>query len=231
MRYAQDVKENVRVLRKQGRSLGEIYTVTHIPKTTIRLWIKDIVLGKKQLQVFKDRVNDALQKGRVRVQKAASNMRQKEEKKLFEEAEQMTQHLTDREFFSAGIALYWGEGFKNKHEHRLGFCNSDPFMINFYIKWLEKFAQIKRDDLTARLTLNSSYKERSKEIEAYWSTLTGIPLSHFTKTFYQYSSWKKQYKTDEYRGVLRIHVKNSLKQLWQMKGWIAGLKHAKIVTT
>ncbi len=128
-----------------------------------------------------------------------------------------------RELFIAGIALYWSEGFKSNHEHRLGFCNSDPNMIIFYLHWLEKSLGIKKD-IIARVTLNNSYKTKTREIEAYWSSITGIPVSQFTKPFYQKSQCKKQYNTDNYYGVLRIHVKNSLEYLFKMKGWIEGLK-------
>jgi hypothetical protein len=124
----------------------------------------------------------------------------------------------------AGIALYWGEGFKNKHEHRLGFCNSDPEMIKFYIKWLEKSFSVKKDSIIARLTLNESYKEKTEKIENYWGKVTGISKSQFTKTFYQKTKWKKQYKENNYHGVLRIHVKDSLDLLLLMRGFIERMK-------
>jgi len=52
-------------------------------------------------------------------------------------------------------------------------------------------------------------------------------LSQFTKPFYQHTQWKKQYNTENYYGVLRIHVKDSLNQLFTMRGWIQGLKEIK----
>jgi len=97
--------------------------------------------------------------------------------------------------------LYWGEGFKNKHEHRLGFCNSDPEMIKFYMKWLEKAFSVKKDRIIARLTLNESYKGKTEEIEEYWLKITGLQKSQFAKTFYQKTKWKKQYNEDNYHGV------------------------------
>ncbi len=124
----------------------------------------------------------------------------------------------------AGIALYWGEGFKNKHEHRLGFCNSDPEMVRFYIKWLEKSLGVERNSLIIRLTLNESYKNRTEEMKNYWLKVTEISKSQFTKTFYQKTKWKRQYNEDNYHGVLRIHVKDSLNLLLLMRGFIEGMK-------
>jgi hypothetical protein len=89
--------------------------------------------------------------------------------------------INPREFFIAGIALCWAEGFKNKHEYRLGFCNSDPDMIKFYLYWLNNSLGIKKENLVARLTLNVSCQNQVKEIEQYWSQVTSIPLSQFAK--------------------------------------------------
>ncbi len=228
MRYSEAVRKRVRDFRKRGLSLGWISLHTKIPKATINLWTKEIFLTKEQSDNLREKANRALQQGRIKAQKVNTQQRINKEKQLFAQGESLTSKLTRNELFVVGVALYWGEGFKNKYEHRLGFCNTDPQMIKFYISWLEKVLHVKKEDLVARLTLNMSYQEKGKEIECYWSNITKIPLTQFTKPFYQHSQWKKQFKIDEYHGVLRIHVKNSLEYLWEMRGWIAGLKHAKI---
>lgn len=96
-------------------------------------------------------------------------------------------------------------------------------MVRFYIKWLEEVLGVEKKDITARLTVNVSYKDKVTEIEEYWATTTGIPSNQFTKPFYQITQWKKQYKNNNYFGVLRVHVRGSLDHFLTMKGWIAGL--------
>ncbi|MCL6096209.1 MAG: hypothetical protein M1444_00785 [Patescibacteria group bacterium] len=224
MQHNKIIKNNVRELRIKGLSLGQIHEKTGAPKTTIRSWIKDIKLSQEQLNEFKSRTQKALQEGRIRKQKQSKALRLNNEKKLLLKGIARVGNLNNRDFLIAGVALYWGEGFKNKHEHRLGFCNSDPEMIKFYIKWLEESLGIKKESIIARLTLNESYEKRTKEIEDYWSKITGIPKSEFSKTFYQKTKWKRQYNEDIYHGVLRIHVKDSLNMLLLMKGFIEGLK-------
>lgn len=232
MHHSQEIKFRVRELRKQGLSLNQIYKKTGIPKTTIRTWISDIQLSDNQLAALQDRVQRALQNGRVKKEKLQRKFRLDKENRLGNEAKSEIGKMSKRDILIAGIALYWAEGFKNKHERRLGFCNSDPEMIIFYIKWLEEVLEVSKKDLIARLTLNSSYKEKTKEIENYWSKVTSIPLNQFGKTFYQKTKWKKQYSSENYHGVLRIHVKNSLDYLLKMKGWIKGFtenhQHDKI---
>ncbi len=222
MRYSPQIKSKVRKLRESGLSLNQIHDGTNVPKTTIRSWIYDIRLSKKQLEVLENRVQKALQEGRVRKENLQREVRSHKEKFLMVKGIKEIGELSNRDLLIAGIALYWAEGFKNKHERRLGFCNSDPKMILFYLRWLEEVLVINKESLVARLTLNSSYKEKAEEIENYWSKITGIPQNQFSKTFYQKTKWKKQYNNDNYYGVLRVHVKDSLDYLLKMKGWIKG---------
>lgn len=227
MRYQTSTKEEVLTLRKKGLSLLEISGQTKIPLATIALWTKDISLSQEQKNYLYKRGQVALQNGRresqlIKQKKQAVILQNEYQKGL-----RQIQELTNKDYFYAGIALYWGEGFKNKYEHRLGFCNSDVGMLLFYIRWLEKYCMITKDRLVLRLSINNSYKKRDKEIKQYWSEALGISLEQFTKTFYQQTKWKKEYSNSDYYGVVRIHVKDSLLLLWKMKGWLEGLKMLK----
>lgn len=228
MQHNQVIKSKVRRLRIQGLSLGQIYQDTTIPRTTIRSWIKDIKLSERQLSNLKLRTQKALQAGRIRKQKQDKILRLDNEKELLQKAILKVGNLSSRDLFMAGIALYWGEGFKNKYEHRLGFCNSDPEMIKFYIKWLEKCFGAKKESIVARLTLNVAYEKKTEKIENYWLRVTGLPRNQFTKAFYQKTKWKKQYSGDNYHGVLRIHVKDSLNMLILTRGFIEGMRSSVV---
>lgn len=224
MGYNNKTKENVRQLRRSGLSLDQIYAKTGIPRTTIHLWTREIKLSKKQLEELRKRVHSALQKGRVKREKSQLKKRLENEKEWFLKGKREINKLSQRELFLSGVALYWAEGFKNKHEHRLGFCNSDPEMVRFYIKWLIKIIKVNIEDIVLRVTINESHKDRLKEIESFWSDKTGIPLNQFTTPFFQKTIWKKQYPNREYYGVLRLHVNGSLNYILRMRGWIEGMK-------
>jgi hypothetical protein len=227
VRYNQKIKEKVRHLRQKGFSLGQILKDTNVPRTTIRTWIKDIVLSKDQELALKNRVQNALQNGRIKSQAINKHKRLRNEERLMKIGINEIGKLSSRDFLIAGASLYWGEGFKNIHEHRLGFCNSDPYMIRFYIHWLERYLGISKSQLVVRLTLNYLYKDKINDMQSYWAKMTGISLSQFNKPFFQTSKWKKQYNRGNYHGVLRIHVKESLNRLLKMRGWIEGLKMLK----
>ena len=178
---------------------------------------------------MKSRTQKALQKGRIRKQKQDKVLKFDNEKKLLQKALSKVGNLSDRDFFIAGTALYWGEGFKNKHEHRLGFCNSDPDMINFYIKFLNSLG-VDKSSLVVRVSVNQNYENKINEIEEFWTEAIGISSCQFVKPFFQKINWKKKYDNGNYYGVLRVHVKDSLDLLLRMRGWIQALKSDKIST-
>ena len=214
----------VRKLRIEGLGLNQISKTANVPKSTIRLWILDIRLTEEQKIKLNNRVIQALQKGRIKAQKINKSKRIERENLLLMVGKREIGQLTKKELFIAGIALYWAEGFKNKHEKRLGFCNSDPKMILFYLKWLKEALGVEVKNITARVSLNASYKDKESEIKNYWSKLTNIPSEQFTTSFYQNTEWNKQYSDQKYYGVLRIHVRESLDNLLKMRGWIEGIK-------
>jgi len=227
MNYPKAIKDLSRKLRKNGNSWRSINKKLNIPVTTIRSWCESLKLTDNQKIQLKNRVLKALAKGRNLASKNKHLQRVTLEKKLGKEGYKEIKKLNKRELFVAGITLYWAEGFKNKEESRLGFCNSDPQMILFYLSWLRKTLKVPLENISARVTLNESHKNRVKEVEEYWSKITGIPLKNFTKAFYHRINWKKGYNNREnYHGVLRVHVKKSLNLLRKMRGWIEGLKHS-----
>ena len=132
MAHSPKSREDVRSLRRRGLSLNQIVKKTGIPKSTLRGWIKDVPLTLEQQNILKIKSYSSLQEGRVNAQKKFKQIRFMKEKELFDKGKNEIGTLNNRELFIAGISLYWAEGFKNKHEKRLGFCNSDPKMIKFY---------------------------------------------------------------------------------------------------
>jgi hypothetical protein len=79
----------------------------------------------------------------------------------------------------AGVAPYAGEG--SKQDGRVRFVNSDPRMVVFFCSWLRHVYEV--DESRLRLVL---YLHQGLDLSAsmaYWSTLTGIPESQFTKPY------------------------------------------------
>jgi|SRR3989344_3711227 len=217
--------EQAIILRKRGQSVKKIANSLKISVSTASLWSKEVLLTEKQKEKLKNR------KVRISHLRRLASKSHLEKivrvKHLFKSAKSEIQILNDQELFLIGIALYWAEGFKSMKEGRLGFCNSDPKMIKFMIKWFRKALKIKSEDFILRTEFNESHKDRTEEIKFFWSKVTELSLDQFEKPFYHRSIWLREYPNREkYFGVLRIRIRRSSELLNKMRGWIDGLSHS-----
>ena len=216
-------KKTARKLRRKGESIKGIAKKLKVSPASVHKWCQDIKLSPGQKEKLEQKVFYALQKGRRKVARNQRQKRLKEIKELKNEGVNEVGSLSKREFFLAGIALYWAEGFKK--DSRLGFANSDPNMVKFFLKWLIESCGVAEEKIRLRVGLNISHKERVKEVEDYWSQVTGIPLSQFQKPFFQKFKWKKEFKKPEkYFGVLRIRANKQRRLFRRIHGYIKGLK-------
>lgn len=225
MKRKQVEYEKAIVLRKTGKSIKKIAKLLGVSVSIVSVWSKEVVLTEKQREKLKRR------KVRVRHLRRLAKQSHLEKvarvKKLLKDANSEIKPLSEQELFLTGLALYWAEGFKSIKEGRLGFCNSDPRMIKFIIKWFEKALKIKKEDFILRTEFNETHRDRTEEIRSFWVKLTGISLNQFEKPFYHRSAWLRDYSNrGDYYGVLRVRVRRSSELLNKTRGWIIGLSHA-----
>ncbi len=209
-------------LRSKGESIKEIARKLSVSPGSVSVWCRDIELTPQQIQVLEKRAKDPyygergvyLAKLKMQTNKKITDLKNLGIKTVGK--------LTSRELFLVGVGLYWAEGFKK--DKQVGFANTDPKMINFYTTWLNGLGY-KTSDLSARVTLNITHKDRAADVESYWSKQTKIPIENFGKPFFQNTVWKKTYQNPEaYYGVLRVKVKKSLDFLRMINGYVEGLK-------
>ena len=133
--------------------------------------------------------------------------------------------LSQRDLFLLGLALYWGEGYKNGNEE-CGLTNSDPAIITTFIEWLRRIYAIPSTDLILRVSVNETHRHRVQIIEKYWSQMTGVPLSQFTSTSLIKARSKKAYADAEsHFGTLRVKVRRGTALRRRIMGSIGILKN------
>jgi hypothetical protein len=162
-------RQQARQLRRAGLPLAEIAGRLGVSKSSVSLWVRDVA--------FEPRAGPV--RGRRRAPNALQRRRQAETDRLVEEGRARIGRLSEREFLVAGVALYAGEG--SKQDGRVRFVNSDPRMVFFFCSWLRHVYEV--DESRLRLVL---YLHQGLDLSAsmaYWSTLTGIPESQFTKPY------------------------------------------------
>jgi hypothetical protein len=220
-------KSQVRLKAREMRINGlGIKTIAHALKvfsSTVSLWCRDIKLTQEQINELERRSHDPNYGLRLRHTQKQQAVKNKIIQDLFNDGISEVGEITNRELFIAGINLYWAEGFKK--DNLVGFSNSDPVMISFFIKWLNECCDIQADRLKFRLGINEQYQADVGNIEKYWQKTLGISKDKFQKVYIQKVKWKKIYDNpSDYHGVLRVRVTKSTNLLRKIHGWIEGIK-------
>jgi len=87
--------------------------------------------------------------------------------------------LTHRE----GLIMYWCEGDKSEESrtYRVALTSADVTMLKLFIRWLQKYYGVNRDQIRLRLHLWRNVDE--KLAKEFWSSNMSIPFENFTKSW------------------------------------------------
>lgn len=211
-------------LRKEGMSYSEILSCIPVAKSTLSLWLRSVDLSKKQNQVLTEKKRIASLRGG----EARRNTRIKITNEIYKSAESDIGRLSKRELWLIGVILYWGEGAKEK-AHKPGssvdFTNSDPYMVRFFVKWLQVICKVKKEDIHYVISIHKIYKDRIDIVKDYWAQVLEIPVAQFEKIQYKQHNPKTIRKNigNVYNGNLRVRVRASSSLLRKITGWIRGI--------
>lgn len=163
-------RQRARELRAQAWTLQEIADELDVSKSSVSVWVRDVEFERKP---------------RKRTAASSNGPRKLRQRKLdqiqrlLDEGDEQIGELSERDLLIAGTALYAGEG--GKTDGRVDFANSDPRFIAFFCWWLREFFDVDESRLRLYLYLHDGLD--IDETNAYWSRLTGIPLSQFGKPY------------------------------------------------
>lgn len=215
-------KERAIILRKKGLSYSEILKEIQVAKSTLSLWLRGVGLAIKQKQRLTEKRLAASRRGGL----AKSNYRQTITKEIKSQARNEIGHISDRELWLIGAALYWAEGSKEKDKSvGLKFSNSDPRMIKLFLEWLKCFCKITKNDIYFEIYLHKSVAEREERERKYWLGITKYPTHCFKRTIWKKNKIRTKRKNvdENYHGQLRICVKKSTNLNRKIEGWIEGI--------
>lgn len=85
-----------------------------------------------------------------------------------------------RELKLAAVMLYWAEGYKASGT-TVDFANSDPDMVRVFLRFLREVCGVREDKL--RVHLYCYEGQDVENLRTFWSTLTSIPKSRFSKPY------------------------------------------------
>lgn len=109
-----------------------------------------------------------------------------------------------------GTMLYWAEGAKaSSGKESIDFVNSDPQMINLFMIFLRKICGVNESKL--RILLYCYSNQNINKLINFWSKLTKIPKSQFTKPYV-----RKDFQKDKKHKMLNglVHIRYGDKKLF-----------------
>ena len=174
------LKQKAIELRRKGYSYSQIKNAINVSKSTLHYWLCNMPLSQY-------RIRQLQAESPVRIERYQNTMRKKREQKFasaYAEISQKIGDLSSREFFLAGLFLYWAEGTKTQNGS-VAMTNTNPAMLQFFIKWLALWG-IPKEKMRIHLHLYSNMNI-SKE-KRYWSHVLGISISQFYKPYIKQSS-------------------------------------------
>lgn len=234
--YLENYKKNIVIdMRKKGYSYSEIQTSMHIPKSTIAFWLKDIKLTQLQYEKLKNK--------QLKIAKENSKKRKLKNIELINEIKETASKnigkISKKELWLMGVMLYWKERLllNNDNDIRKGvnFTSSDPYLIKFFLKWLQDVGGIKNEEIRFDIFIRKDKNKILNEIIGYWADVTEFSEDKFSRIYVQRNNSsliKKEvgkiknhanFKRSEF-GFLRVRVSASSMLVRQISGWMKGIQ-------
>jgi hypothetical protein len=178
-------RQKVILLRKSGKTYGEIKRELGISKSTLSNWLSKYPLSEKELFAVKESVD---RNKDIAVERCRLTKQKKREKRIlgvYNSEKKKHLPLSSKEIYVAGLFLYWGEGSKNI-KGSVSLSNTDPEVLKFYLFWLRNSFKIPTEKIKVLVHL---YKDMEIERElAYWSKELKISRTQFSKPYIKKSS-------------------------------------------
>ena len=208
-----NIKEKVLSYRRAGKSYSEIQQLVPISKSTLSLWLRNIKISKSKADLLlKKKLSVLSLNHKMSRQRKTTSLRN-----LIDEGRLEVQEKMKNPLFLLGVALYWAEG--TKAFEQISFSNSDPEMIQCFLRWLKEIADVPSDKIKIQLHIHELHNQT--EIEQYWSDITTIPSYQFTKTQIKKTSLGQR-RNLLYYGTCNIRV-HDIKLFRRFLGWKMGV--------
>lgn len=209
-------------LRRKGESVKDIASELGVGKSTVSLWVRDIVLTETQKTRLRERMISGGHKGRMLGALANKEKKLRRIEFASDQAKRRMTLLKKNELFFVGLGLYWGEGVKSE-SGGFAIVNSDPRVIQIMIRWFTDCFGVDASRFRPRIFINELHRDRERKLIRFWSEKTEVPQSQFAKTVF-IPRGKKVYENREtYYGVMALHVSKGRDLRYQVLAYIGRL--------
>ena len=201
MRWDKVIVDKARKLRMRGRTYSEINKLlgVNVSKPTYNYWFRDLVLPDSYFRKI-----ERLNKNAIRM---AQKVNREKLGLRLERFKAKNKHLAlqiDHQVGKLLLAmLYLCEGSKYPSHRGLRFGSSHPAMMRLFIALLRNCFKV--DESKIRGELQCRADQNTKQLQKFWSQVTGIPLSSFYPARVDKRTENKPTKKKDYKGVFVIN--------------------------
>ena len=171
-----------------------------VSQASVSVWVRDIKLLPHQIEHNRQR---------ARGDSGATWRKQSRARRLQHQLEGRRRANKGDPIHASGCMLYWAEGSKGRNT--VHFANSDPAMMEHFVRFLHECFGLTADDFTFSLNVYTNNGLTIEEIESFWTSKLGLsPHSarkHMLNHYPTSSSGKKRAKLPY--GVCSLKVKKS----------------------
>lgn len=190
------------LLRKKGFSVKEISKAVGVSKGTASLWLRDVSLSPTAQKRLLLRITAGqLQSARVKKERVQKHIDQLSENAL---AMLSRTVLTKAHREIICSLLYVCEGSKDMHGIVV-FVNSDPLLVRLFMQLFTESFPVDRRKFRLCLHLHNYHNVEKEKV--FWSRITGIPLSQFTKPFIKTNAGRRIH--EGYHGCASVRYQNT----------------------
>lgn len=215
-----DLREQAIALRREGKSYREIRERIPVSKSSLSLWLTDVVLTEEQ----RERLEVLKRVGQTKAARTIQARRLTRQRATIDGARAQIPAVAESELFVAGVVLYWAEGSKAKPwrpGEQVDLINSDPDVIRLFLRWLALLG-IGLDRLVFTISIHESADVATAE--RYWRSVVGERACFRKPVLKRHNPRTVRKNTgDDYHGCLVVYVRRSTDLYRQIAGWWAGI--------
>lgn len=186
-----------RLLRSQGFSILHIAKQLGVAKSSVSVWVRDVVLDTSARALLEERVKQNHKK----IVDRHAFTRTFAQLSYFN----LGAELVSRNSFTCDIckmilaSIWWCEGAKNFTS--VCFTNSDPNLISLFLGLFHKSFICDQSKFRVRMQIHDFHNE--SELLEFWSKVTGIPKAQFRRSYNKKS--RGIFKKEGYKGCIAIY--------------------------
>ena len=172
-------QEAIRLRVDEEWSYNAIRQKLGVSKSTLHQWLKHFPLSRERIYELR-RANWTKNQAKIELRLITMAEKKEQKKKLaYEKYTLRFASLSHESLFAAGLMLYLAEGAKTD-DYSISIANTNPRVIQFFIRWLGIFFDVPKEKFRAELHLYPTM-DIPKEV-LFWKTELGFEDYQFYKT-------------------------------------------------